>query len=434
MKKIAILLLLTMPVLAGYSQAKLVNAIKYHDDYLNHKDQESLRKAKENIDLYLQNPEAKEPAKAQRIKGQIYLSLFDNNLNLETNKLTSITDANQKILTAYQNTPTAELDEAVKAFAEVKKLDKKGIQLVEVLPAEKRIYEHYYNKGIANSNASKLTEAIEMYEKAAALDESNDSTLLLSLSSNAFDNKNYDKAKLNLTKLVDAKKGSALIYNLLVQSEFMLKDTVAGVETLKKGRAAYPSDEALQRTETNYYLNSGKSEEAIKSLNAVIASKPQEPGLYLARGNMFDNLAHPENAKGEKLPKPGNYNELMKSAEADYKKTIELSEAKYKNLSSLPAKEAEQVKDTYSQALYYLGIVYFNVGVDISAVADKITDNAKFAAQNKKANDEFIKAMPYFEKSQELKPHQQKLFALKQIYSRLEMMDKLKAVNDQMKN
>lgn len=433
MKKIVVLFLFTIPVLTGFSQAKLVNAIKYLDDYTKSKDQESLTKAKENIDVYMQTPEIKDPAKALKVKGLVYLAIFDNNLGLQMNKLT-IADPNQKALTAYQNTTSDELDVAVKAFAEAKTADKKGFQLAEILPAEKRIYEHYYNKGIANSNANKLPEAIEMYEKAIAVDESTDSTLLLSLASNAFDNKNYDKAKASLTKMIDANKGSALVYNLLIQSDFNLKDTASAMEMLKKGRLAYPSDEALQRTETDFFLKSGKSEEAIKNLNAVIASKPQEPGLYLARGNMFDNLAHPEDAKNNKLPKPANYGELMKSAEADYKKVIELCEPKYKNLAALPAKEAEQIKDTYSQALYYLGIVYFNVGVDISASADKITDNAKFAAQNKKANDEFMKAMPYFEKSQEMKSDQQKLYALKQIYARLEMMDKLKAVNEKMKN
>lgn len=431
MKKIALLLLLTVPVL-GFSQAKLMNAIKNLQDYTSAKDQQSLAKAKENIDLYLQSPEIKDPAKAQKVKGMIYLSIFDNNLNLQTDKLASITDANQKALTAYENTPSSDLDVAIKAFTEAKAADKKGIYLGEILPAEKRIYEHYYNKGIASSNANKLPEALDMLEKAILLDDS-DSTLLLKYASDAFDNKSYDKAKTGLTKMIDAKKGSPIVYNLLIQSDFELKDTVAALDVLKKGRQTYPSDEALLRTETDIFLKSGKNQEAIKNLDAVIAAKPQEPGLYLARGNMYDNLAHPEDASNKKLPKPANYAELMKSAETDYKKTLELCEPKLKNTASLPAKEAEQTKDTYSQALYYLGIIYFNVGVDISAAADKITDNAKFAAQNKKANEEFTKAMPYFEKSQEIKPDQQKLYALKQIYARLEMMDKLKAVNEQMK-
>ena len=96
MKKITSLLLLVIPALTGFSQAKLVNAIKYLNDFQKNKDQESLAKAKENIDLYIQGGEIKDPAKAQKVKGQVYLALFENNLGLQRDKLANITDPNAK--------------------------------------------------------------------------------------------------------------------------------------------------------------------------------------------------------------------------------------------------------------------------------------------------------------------------------------------------
>lgn len=434
MKKITLLIMLMMPAIAGFSQAKLVNAIKYLADYQKNKDQKSLAKAKENIDLFLQTPDPKDAAKAQKVKAQVYLSVFENNLSNEMDKLTTISDPNIKTLTAYQNTPTGELDEAVKAFATTKTLDTKGIYALDIMTGEKQIFYHYFNKGIANSNAEKLPEAIDMYEKAEALDDSQDSILLNNLATSALYYKKFDKAKTNFTKLIDANKGSASTYNSLVESYFNLNDTLHGIEVLKKGRSVYPDDEKLLNTETNYFLSSGKSAEALKNLNTIIASRPQEASLYAARASIYDKLANPVDGTGKELPKPADYAEKNKMAEADYKKAAEIYEGSYKTIESMSAQEADQLRRSYAQTLFNLGVIYFNNGANISKKADRITDNAKFAAENKKANEEFKKALPHLEKSQELVSDPQTMYALKQIYSRLEMSDKLKALNDQMKN
>lgn len=434
MKKISILLLFVIPVITGFSQAKVTNAINYLRDFQKNNDQESLTKAKENIDAYIQAGELKDPAKAQKVKGQVYLALFENNLGIQRAKLSNITDPNARELAAYQNTAsTAELDEAMKAFAASKAADTKGAFAPEILTLETQIYNHYYNKGIVYSNNAKLTESVDMFEKALAINDA-DSTLMILLASNAYDAKDFNKAKTALTKMIDAKKGSGLVYNLLVQSDFNLKDTVAGIEVLKKGRAAFPEDDNLLTTETNYFLNSRKSEEALKNLDKVVASRPNDPGTYFARATIYDKLAHPEDKEGKALAKPANYDQLVKSAEDDYKKAIELFEPKHKQVNSLSAREREQLKDGYSGALFNLGVMYFNDGAVISTKADKITDNAKYAAENKKANEYFKKAMPFLEKSLEVKSEEKTAYALKQIYTRLEMPEKVKSLNEQMKN
>jgi tetratricopeptide (TPR) repeat protein len=434
MKKITVLLLFVLPAITGFSQAKLVNAIRYLENYTKEKDSELIAKAKENIDLYLQSAEIKDPAKAQKVKGQVYQALFENSLAIQTEKLVNVKDANEKTLAAYENTPSTELDEAVKAFAAAKAADTKGIYALDIMNAEKQIYYHYFNKGIAKSNANKLSEAIELYEKAVILDDSNDSTLLNNLASSALYNKDYAKAKTYFNKMIEVKKGSATTYNSLVQAHFMSNDTTGGLAVLKKGREAYPSDERLTNTETQYYVNSGKTAEALKNLNLIIAARPDEANLYVVRGGIYDKLANPSDATGKELGKPADYAEKNKLAEADYKKATDLYEKSYATIASLPKPEAEQLKTAYSQALFNLGVIYFNNGANISKTADKITDNAKFAAENKKANDEFKKALPYFEKSLELNPDQQTMYALKQIYARLEMADKLKAIDAQMRN
>ncbi len=429
MKKITVLLLLTMPAITGFSQAKLVNAINYLKDYeKDNGKQESLTKAKENIDLYTQGAEIKDPTKAQKVKGQVYFNLFENSLRSQIDKLSTITDANQKSLSAYENTPATDLDVAAESFKAAKAADSKGIYLLEMMPYNTKMINHYFMKANAAYTSKKFDESMQYFEKAYDLDDTKDTNILNNIALTAYNSQNYSKAKETYTKMTETQQGGAETYGNLVETYFMLKDTAGGLEVLKKARAVYPKDGNLLNVETNYYLRKGSSAEALKNLNIAITANPPHAELFLARGNMYEKMAKPEDTKGSRLPKPANYAELFKSAETDYIKSVEISEAAYK------ANPTEQSKELYFNALYSLGALYFNEGADISRDADKITDNAKFAAENKKANADFNKAMPYLEKSIELKTDQQALFALKQLYSRLEMIDKLKVINEKLKN
>jgi tetratricopeptide (TPR) repeat protein len=435
MKKLTLLLLLIAPVIAFSQSAKLTNAINYYQDYeKNNKDQESLAKAKENIDIVSQNPEMKDPAKVLKFKGLIYEALFENNLHNQMDKLTSITDPNEKAFAAYQQTSTAELDIAAQAYAGIKAVDPKNIYILDVMNGTKRLNSHYFNKANTEFNQQKYDAALQLFEKAYNLDEDKDTNTLNNMGLAALNANNFEKAKTAYTKMVETKVGGARAYSLLVQSYFELKDTVPGVEVLKKGRTLYPGDANLINTETNYYLSHNKREEAKKNLNTLILNRPQEATLYLARGGLYDKEANPEDKDGKPLPRPANFNELMKQAEADYQKAIDLSDAAYKNIAALSKEEQEQLKTNYSQGLFNLGAVYFNAGVNIAKDADKITDNAKFAAENKKANANFNKAMPLLEKALEIKPDRPTMEALKQVYARLELSDKLKSLNAKLKN
>ncbi|HRG38090.1 MAG TPA: hypothetical protein PK289_06130 [Bacteroidia bacterium] len=429
MKKITVLLLLTLPMVTGFAQsAKLTNAINYLKDYRNNGDLESLQKAKENIELIASNPETKDPAKVQKVRGDIYIALFESNLKQQTDKLASISDPTARTLAGYKNTSATELDEAVKAFKSAKENDKKGIYALDISNANVLILNHYFNMGNGSFGDQKFDLALQMYEKASALDESNDSSLLNNLAASALYAKKYDKAKASFTTMAERKIGGASTYSSLMDVNFNLKDTTAGLEAVKKGRTLYPSDSDLLNAETNYYLSKNKSADALKNLNTAIAARPNEATLYLVRGGVYDKLANPEGANGTPLPAPANAAELLKSCEEDYKKAVSLFETKYK--PGAPAEELNQ----YVSALFNLGIHYFNSGAKISKAADDIKDNAKFAAQNKKANDEFNKALPFIEKAHELRPDKDTNYALKQIYTRLEMSAKLKSLNDQLKN
>jgi tetratricopeptide (TPR) repeat protein len=576
MKKIALFLIAAAPVFTAVAQpSKLVNTINYLRDFNSSHEIESLTKAKENIDLASANPETKDMAKTQKLRAEVYVTIFDNDLRLETEKLNvigkkkeeiiklygqplnivtttdvqgaselldyknfyfyigskgtvisakEITTTGQKSefspnkinLLAYQSASSASLSEAYTACIYGKSVDTKGNYTSDFTTFTTRIASHYENKAIADYNAKKYADALPSFEKAyeinGAFSKSNSSFdvtyseenggtaqitgvsvgwstsffarkgALLSISAqvkkgnavtaviyvnnqiykkltstgdfvaasvngtleadanikyavygngivSAEDTTTlancalvadrgaiYDKAKLYYQKMIDINQGFGNTYSSLVNVYLMMKDTVGGMDMLKKGRVAYPNDINLVITETNYFLKTNNSKEALNNLNIALTAKPKDANLYLVRGNIYDNLANPKDAAGKDMEKPKDYNEKLKLAESDYQKAIEL-------------------KPDYFDAMYNLGVLYNNHGVALNKIADKITDNAKYKEANDLATAEFSKALPVLEKALEVNPKDRNtMYALKQIYARMQLLDKLKAMNEKLKN
>ena len=417
MKKIALLFIMTIPVYTGFAQtAKVVNTVNYLRDFNNSHELESLNKAKENIDLASASPDTKDQAKTQKLRAEVYVTIFENDLRLETEKLASMADPNKRNIAAYQNTSSASLGEALTACTYGKTLDVKKNYAADFTGFVTRIASHYENKAIGDYNAKKYADALPSFEKAYEINGAKDTTTLSNCALVADRANIFDKAKMYYQIMIDNKQGYGNTYSAIVNVYLMMKDTVGGMDMLKKGRAAYPNDINLVITETNYFLKTNNSKEALGNLNIAIAAKPADANLYLVRGNLYDNLANPKDAAGKDADKPKDYEDKFKMAEADYKKAIEL-------------------KPEYFDALYNLGVLYNNHGVSINKTADKITDNAKYKAENDKATAEFSKAMPILEKALSVNPKDRNtMYALKQIYARMQMMDKLKEMNEKLKN
>ena len=71
-------------------------------------------------------------------------------------------------------------------------------------------------------------------------------------------------------------------------------------------------------------------------------------------------------------------------------------------------------------ALFNLGVLYYNDGVDLVSKANKTKDDEKYAELREQANEKFEKALPYMERALELKPEDTKVLStLKTLYYRL---------------
>ena len=101
-KKTVIFFIATAFAINGFAQnVKIVNAKNYLRDFAESKDIESLNKAKENIDLAAAHPDTKELAKTQTLKAQVYMTIFENSLRLETEKLTVIGKKKDEIIKQF---------------------------------------------------------------------------------------------------------------------------------------------------------------------------------------------------------------------------------------------------------------------------------------------------------------------------------------------
>jgi tetratricopeptide (TPR) repeat protein len=408
----ACLLTLTMAA----QSAKVVSAKNYLTDYERSKDPESLQKAKENINLAAEHADTKENAKTHVYRGMIYIVAYDARKRAEEDKLQpTVSDPNKRTIMALQNTPVEDLEIAYQSFAKAKTLDVKGNWTAELRKIGD-IGLYFDNVGRALYNAKKFPEALSAFEKTYEISGSVDTTALSNAAISAERAGNFEKAKTYYNKMAEGKQGAGNTYSSLMNVHLMGKDTAGALAILKKGRETYPNDINLLISETNFYLKANKSEDALKNLNLAIQAKPADANLYLVRGNIYDNLANPKDETGKDLEKPKDYEEKTKLAETDYKKAIEL-------------------KPDYFDALYNLGVLYNNHGVALAKLADKITDNAKYAAENAKATEEFAKAMPVLEKAHQVSPKDRAtMMALKQIYARMQQTDKLKEINEKLKN
>lgn len=416
MKKLVLVMIAAASALTAAAQpAKVVSAWKYLKDFNDSQDPDYLAKAKEAIDLAAENPDTKDQAKTHVYKGQIYLASFQKNLRTETEK-SKDTDPKKKEAAGYTGVSSSDAVTAYDAFAKAKTLDAKNNYTSEINNGIAQVTVYISNKAVYDYNAKNYAAALTSFEKAYEISGSKDTTTLYNCAVTAERAGNLDKAKLYYQKMADAKVGRGNTYVQLMNIDMDMKDTTGAMDVLKKGRAAFPNDINLLLNETDFYIKNNKSQEALNNLNQAIAAKPNDHVLYFARGNMYDNLSNPKDAKGKDLDKPKDADEKMKLAEADYKKALEL-------------------KPDYFDALYNLGALYFNNGVNLGNKANSITDQKKYDVEIAKANDEFNKAIPILEKALSVNDKDRATMnALKSIYYRMNMKEKGDAMKEKLKN
>lgn len=179
----------------------------------------------------------------------------------------------------------------------------------------------------------------------------------------------------------------------------------AATKYLEEGRAAFPEDKGLLFSQINLYLQSGKLDVLMASLDEGIAATPENPSLYLVKSQTLETL----------------YNESVKAGTPDEAKFDAAIATLEDGLKNVP-------KD--GRLTYAIGLLQFNRGATMSQELQKLADDLSKEGQKKydamlvKVDAQFEKALPYFQQAEMTNPNDQStLQALKAMYARKDMID-----------
>lgn len=343
-----------------------------------------LDKAKEYIDPTISNEKTMADPKTWFYRGNIYLQLA---LTTEP---------------AYQNLDPDPLGVAYESYKKALELDEKETYKVDIINNMQVIAIKYYELAVNNYNEKEYIKASGNFEKAYQIHMTggkNDTTALQNAAIAAQIGSDYDLALRLYQQILDSDYGNPQVFNSMSEIYKAKEDTAGALSIIQEGRTLYPDNFDLLIAETNIYLAAGDVENALTNLEKALEKDTTNPIIYFALGTNYDQMGK------------------LAEAEAAYKSAIELD-------------------DNYFDAYYNLGALYVNQAADIQKVATDLPLDAteEYDRMKEEADGLLKKSLPYLEKAYEINPDDIKtLVSLKEIYTRLNMLEKLKEVNAKLK-
>jgi len=371
-------LILMIAVIALGQTNKRTSAYNYHR-------YGKLDLAKEAIDECVQNEKTIMDAKSWFYRGNIY---YDIAMSTDTN---------------FKKLDPDPLKVAYESYMKAKELDTKGEFTEDINKFTLAVAEGYYNLGVISYNEQDFKGSALNFEKAFNINQSFgrvDTTALYNAAVAANIGQEYQLAKQYYQQVIVLGYQKPDIYSSLAEIYKFEGDTAMAVKTVEKGREMFPNDFNLLVSEINIYLATNEKEKAKEDLLIALEMDKTNPSIFFAVGTIYDQLG-----------------ELDKAVDA-YLKAIELNPG-------------------YFEANYNLGALYVNQAADILDKANDLPLDAVAEYDREKARaDEMLgKSLPYLEKSHELMPDDvNTMVSLKEIYTRLGMTDKLKEIDEKLKD
>ena len=208
---------------------------------------------------------------------------------------------------------------------------------------------------------------------------------------------NNEIAKEYLQKLIDVNYQDPQIYTYMANIYLEEGHNEKALKIIKIGRDLFESDVNLIINELNYYLANNDYASSEKLLRVAVEEDPNNHQLFFALGSSYDELNDFEKAENSYL-------------------------------------EAIDIKPDFYDALYNLGVMYYNKGGDMLNDANNIKDFKKYDIAKKKAENVMLKGLPYVEKCYELDSSDKNIMlVLKELYYRNGNNEKYKEISDKLK-
>ena len=389
MKK-AIFLLLCMAGLGNLmgQSNKVVTAFNLMKPEYN-----ELDKAKQAIDEASVHPKTAGEAKTWVYRGQVYYKIYQSK--------------DEK----FKNLDPDPLKQAYLSFVKAKELDVTNRWTDELLFRLTQTSADYFNKGSAEFEAKKFAQSVESFETVMAINKlpyihqlDTGSFYNAALAAEAAGAKETDKAARDkyfnkaveyYQKSIELNYGGPDVYHYLAEVYLKMADSAAALKCYETGIAKYPKKAGnLYIALVNFYLGKKDLITGFGYIEKALEMDSTNASLWEVYGSALEK-------KGDK-----------EKAVAAFKKMISIN---------------PQAFDGY----YWVGLVYFNMGVEAQDKANAIplNDDAGFKAAVAVADGYFKQALPYFEDGYKInKQDPQLLLGLSQIYYRFKMNDKLAEV------
>ncbi|MDP4291717.1 MAG: hypothetical protein Q8908_11600 [Bacteroidota bacterium] len=387
MKKL--LLILVAIVFATMSFAQKA---EYKDAASNLK-RGKLDKAKEAIEVAIKDPTIATDPKAWLTRANIYLDIYSSPLPM------------------YKSLSPNALEIASESLAKVKELDTKNELKEDVQKAKSNLVTGLYNYGAAFYGAKNYAEAAKAFEQTYLLNKELgkvDTASIFNAGLSSELGKNEDMAIKYYSMLVDINYPQAPVYSSLTSMLVNKGKYDEAKAVVEKGKQKFPGNFDMLIAETNILLKTGQTEKALEALETAVQKDSTNYTIYFAVGANYNIL-------GNDATKPADFRAACyQKAEKAYKKAL-------------------SIKPDYFDATYNLGALYVNRASGIIEEANKLplNETAKYDKLKGDADDILKVAIPYLEKAHQLEPKDMSsMSALKEIYTRLQMADKLKAIND----
>lgn len=284
-----------------------------------------------------------------------------------------------------------------------KKAALKGLQVIQTNLSNQGKVD-YQNQKYAKANAA-FVKGIEVDK---FLTDNGGSSLLFSLDDEkyfagltALLTDDFKGAKPYFTDLYENQDtADASVYDGLAKVAMNEKDMDAAATYLEEGRKIHPEDKGLLFSQINLYLQEGKMDVLMSSLDEGIAADPKNPSLYLVKAQTYETL----------------YNQSVEAGTPEEDKFAQAISTLEEGLKMIPDN---------NKIIYALGLLEFNRGATMSQELQVLGEDLskegtrKYEAMEIKVNEQFEKALPYFQKAEMANPSDPStLQALKAMYAR----------------
>lgn len=376
MKKITLLAVLFLSVIMIANAQNSVRTTAYN--YLR---KGKLDQAKENIDKAVEHEKTMSDAKTWLYYGNTYIQIATTQDE------------------AYKNLDSEALNKAFEGYKKCMELDEKGTYKIQVLQDMVIISNNYYAKGIELYKQDDFVNAYSEFKEAINVNNTInnlDTMAVYAAAMSAFSGKMYAEATEGYQELIELGYNNSSIYGDLA-TIYKEEDKIDEAKAvLQQGIDKFPNDANILFAKINILLVEEKYDEVIASLGSAITLDPENYTLYFVQGQSYEQMGDIENAR------------------VGYLKALEIN-------------------PDYTDALYNMGALYFNKGVEITMRANDLPFEKEEEYEKLKAEAlvEYLAAEPYFEKAFELLPDDENLEkSLKQIYKDTQQMDKLTELNN----